>query len=645
MATSLVNGLGGSIGFGETILPVGDDNSSNRIDITSVFGSQGLNFFGHQYTALYVNNNGTVTFDGPLPAYTPTAITAANTTPIIAPFWGDVDTRRGAVTATPGGKSTGSDRVYYDLDAVNGVLTVTWDDVAYYNQHGDKLNAFQLQLVSLGNGDFDMVFRYEDINWTTGDASGGSSGLGGTVAVAGYTAGDGVNFFQLPQSGSQAGMLSLPTASNRDIPGVFIFDVHAPSSLARFSVAAASADKAEGNSGQAPFTFNVSLDHAVGVAQTVTWSVTGSGALAASAADFGGVLPSGTLTFAAGETSKLVTVAVTGDTAVEANETFTITLSAPTGGAVLGTRTATGNIRDDDAGGITVAHDDAYIAAKGTVLHVAASSGVLFNDVAGSPVTATLLAKPTHGSVVLSAGGGFDYTPAGDGTGIDQFTYRASGANGTNDAKVSIYVTPVTTGDATTLSLPALTPEQQIAATYAAFFGRAADAQGFQFWLGELQRGLPTQGPSALTAIAGSFGIGNEAKGLYPFLGKPFAADDAQIGTFVDSAYNNLFGHSPDAAGLAYWTGQIKATLAAGQFAGSVLVNMIGGTQAGPDSQTLLGKLAVALEFVAQQQAHLTPWDGAADTAAAAALLRGVTSDPQTVLIGINQADQLAAFS
>ncbi len=90
----------------------------------------------------------------------------------------DVDTRGTTVSATPGGTSTGSNLVYYDFNtAGNGTLTVTWDDVGYYNSKVDKLNAFQLQLVGKGNGNFDVIFRYETINWTTGSASGGTDGL------------------------------------------------------------------------------------------------------------------------------------------------------------------------------------------------------------------------------------------------------------------------------------------------------------------------------------------------------------------------------------------------------------------------------------------------------------------------------------
>ena len=56
---------------------------------------------------------------------------------------------------------------------------------------------------------------------------------------------------------------------------------------------------------------------------------------------------SGTLTFAAGETSKTVSVATTDDSADEEDETFTLTLSNPAD-ATLGDAAATGTIVDND---------------------------------------------------------------------------------------------------------------------------------------------------------------------------------------------------------------------------------------------------------------------------------------------------------
>jgi hypothetical protein len=225
----LINGLGGSAGFGENSLGRNDDGSSAAIDITSVFGTAGLNFFGTTFHSLYINNNGNITFGHSNSAYTPLQITGGVGNPIIAPFWADVDTRGGDTAATPGGNSTGSNLVYYDLDPVNHVMTITWDDVGYYSAHTNALDAFQLQLIGLGDGNFDIVFRYEDINWTAGTASGGNSnGLGGTPARAGYSAGDGNagHYFELGGSGDQSAMLALDnTSGNTGIAGVDIFQV------------------------------------------------------------------------------------------------------------------------------------------------------------------------------------------------------------------------------------------------------------------------------------------------------------------------------------------------------------------------------------------------------------------------------------
>ena len=83
------------------------------------------------------------------------------------------------------------------------------------------------------------------------------------------------------------------------------------------------------------------------VAHSAVWTVNGA---AVTGADFvGGVLPSGTVSFAAGETSKIITVNAAGDRALEDDEAFTVTLSNPSTGATIATATATGTIRNDDA--------------------------------------------------------------------------------------------------------------------------------------------------------------------------------------------------------------------------------------------------------------------------------------------------------
>ena len=71
-----------------------------------------------------------------------------------------------------------------------------------------------------------VIFLYADgeIQWTTGSASGGTNGLGGTPAQVGFNAGDGIRFASVP--GSQtAAIINITTTSNVGIPGVWIYRV------------------------------------------------------------------------------------------------------------------------------------------------------------------------------------------------------------------------------------------------------------------------------------------------------------------------------------------------------------------------------------------------------------------------------------
>jgi len=92
----------------------------------------------------------------------------------------------------------------------------------------------------------------------------------------------------------------------------------------------------------------VTLTGAGGAGASVAWAVTGNGANPANGADFvGGVLPSGVLTFAPGETSKKINIFLLGDTVFEPSEQFVVTLSNPVG-ATLGTAALQVTVRDDD---------------------------------------------------------------------------------------------------------------------------------------------------------------------------------------------------------------------------------------------------------------------------------------------------------
>jgi hypothetical protein len=99
----------------------------------------------------------------------------------------------------------------------------------------------------------------------------------------------------------------------------------------------------EGNAGNTPFTFNVTLSAPSGSPVTIDYATANGSAIAGT--DY--VATSGTLTFPVGVTSQPITVNVFGDTLVEPNRTFFVNLSNATGATIV-TAQATGTIVDDD---------------------------------------------------------------------------------------------------------------------------------------------------------------------------------------------------------------------------------------------------------------------------------------------------------
>jgi hypothetical protein len=185
------------------------------------------NYFGATFNQTFVSNNGYVTFDQGQGDYTPTGLTADYVgAPIIAAFFSDVDTR-----ADQGGTVTYGNGTY----AGNNAFGVTWDQVGYYNTQADKLNTFQLILVdrnATGNGNFDIYFNYDQVQWETGDFDGGTDGLGGISASAGFANGTGLAGTYSQLAGSlvngallDGGVHSLVANSNNGVAGQYYFQV------------------------------------------------------------------------------------------------------------------------------------------------------------------------------------------------------------------------------------------------------------------------------------------------------------------------------------------------------------------------------------------------------------------------------------
>ena len=130
-------------------------------------------------------------------------------------------------------------------------------------------------------------------------------------------------------------------------------------------------------------------------AVTVNYAVTGG--TATSGADY--TIASGTLTFAAGETAKLLPNSIINDSAIESSETVILTLSSPAGANLNANSTHTLTITDDDTNTVTIA------ATTPTVLESSTGAGVFTLTRTGS-TTAALTVNLIVGG---TAAGGTDY--------------------------------------------------------------------------------------------------------------------------------------------------------------------------------------------------------------------------------------------
>ena len=123
MAT-MNSGLGGTSGYGENSFVANGpdtgtlDDGSVYVDITSVFGPDGITLFGKSYTGFNVGTNGAIGFDWDSTGYYPQGLAGFNEGPLIAPLWTDMDLSKGG-------------DILWDLDPTNGKVTITWLAVSY----------------------------------------------------------------------------------------------------------------------------------------------------------------------------------------------------------------------------------------------------------------------------------------------------------------------------------------------------------------------------------------------------------------------------------------------------------------------------------------------------------------------------------
>ncbi len=170
-------------------------------------------------------------------------------------------------------------------------------------------------------------------------------------------------------------------------------------------------------------------------------------------------------------------------------------------------------------------------------------------------------------------------------------------------------------------SSSALTTVQKL---YIAYYGRAADGAGQQYWADQLDLAS-----GSLVGIVDAFANAPEAQALYGSGTTPTER--------IAVLYQNILGRAPDPAGLDYYAGEVNS----GRLSlGNAALAILDGVQ-GDDVPLADHRLIVANSFTAQVSPAPLSYDGDAAAAIARTFLKQVTGEPATVA---QANDQLAAW-
>ncbi|XP_072724875.1 sushi, nidogen and EGF-like domain-containing protein 1 isoform X11 [Ciconia boyciana] len=194
-------------------------------------------FFGAGHTGLYVNNNGIISFLKEVSQFTPVAFPISKDRRVVAAFWADVDNRQAGdvyyreSTEQPILERASRDITQYFPEfpgfSAQWVFIATWYRVTFFGGSSlSPVNTFQIVLITDGKLSF-TIFNYESITWTTGmhASSGGDfAGLGGIAAQAGFNAGDGKRYFNIPGSRTDD-IADVEMTTNVGIPGRWVFRI------------------------------------------------------------------------------------------------------------------------------------------------------------------------------------------------------------------------------------------------------------------------------------------------------------------------------------------------------------------------------------------------------------------------------------
>ncbi len=158
-----------------------NNNTAAQVPLTGTF-----RFYGTDFTAVNVTDNGLLSFNGLVTTGSNTGLSASSTIALICPFWDDLQTDTGI-----------ADRVLtrsLNLDGESGedYFIIEWSNVPHVGNDKTKVATFQVLLqLNTGSTNGDIIFNYVDTDFANSTFDFGASATigiqsGGTVQ-SGFT--------------------------------------------------------------------------------------------------------------------------------------------------------------------------------------------------------------------------------------------------------------------------------------------------------------------------------------------------------------------------------------------------------------------------------------------------------------------------
>ena len=230
--------------------------------------------------------------------------------------------------------------------SANGIIE-TRDDVDYFSFITGS-GTVSLNITTALGANLDVK---ADLYNSAGNLVATSSSLTSLNAAITATVSQGVYYLKIDGVGI-GNPLVFPPAGYTDYGSIGQYKISGtivPTLGSAVSVVAASAMKPEGDGGTTDYTFDVIRSGNTSQYASVGYSVASSGPNPASPADFvPAAFQSGVVEFMPGDVTRTITIPVRGESAIEADETFLLTLNNSTSNLTIAASSAIGTIKNDD---------------------------------------------------------------------------------------------------------------------------------------------------------------------------------------------------------------------------------------------------------------------------------------------------------